>query len=210
MKVNQKNLVILNSICVTSLIISNILASKIVNFWGLVVPAAIVAYPITFLMTDVIGELYGKNEANTTVKLGFVCQIISLLLIGLAILLPVAPFADNQIEFKSILGTSFRVVLASMISYFCSQSWDVFIFHKIKEKSIKHKWLRNNASTITSQLIDTVIFITIAFYGEVPNIITMILSQYLIKVVYALLDTPFFYFFTRKNKADRAKSNKVV
>lgn len=198
MKKTEKNLGILNGLFVTSLIVANILSAKIVTFWGLVIPAAIVAYPLTFLITDVIGELWGKQQANHTVKIGFYCQIISLLMIGLAIMLPVAPFADNQEEFKSILSSSFRVVAASMIAYLCSQSWDVWIFHKIKDRNIHHKWLRNNVSTITSQIIDTAIFITIAFIGIVPNIWTMIFSQYLIKVVFALLDTIPFYLLTSK------------
>ena len=196
---------LVNAIFITSLLIANVVSSKIVSFWGLTVPAAIVAYPLTFLMTDVIGEIWGKEEANKTVKLGFICQMISLVLIGGAILLPVAPFADNQAQFTSILGSSFRVVFASMVGYLVSQSWDVWIFHKVRDAYIKKhgstkggRWIWNNASTMTSQIIDTAIFITIAFIGTVPNIWTMILSQYLVKFVYALLDTPFFYLLTRK------------
>jgi uncharacterized integral membrane protein (TIGR00697 family) len=202
LKKTVENLTLLKCIFVTSLIIANIAAAKVVSFWGLVVPAAIVAYPLTFLMTDVIGEIWGKEEANRTVKLGFMCQLISLVLIGLAILLPVAEFANNQAEFKSILGQSFRVVGASMIAYLVAQFNDVFIFHKLKEKcNGKHKWLRNNISTLTSQLFDTAIFITVAFIGTVPNIFVMIISQYVVKAVYALLDTPFFYLLTKKSKS---------
>lgn len=205
MRKTEKNLMLVNAIFITSLLIANVVSSKIVSFWGLTVPAAIVAYPLTFLMTDVIGEIWGKEEANKTVKLGFICQMISLVLIGGAILLPVAPFADNQAQFTSILGSSFRVVFASMVGYLVSQSWDVWIFHKVRDAYIKKhgstkggRWIWNNASTMTSQIIDTAIFITIAFIGTVPNIWTMILSQYLVKFVYALLDTPFFYLLTRK------------
>lgn len=205
MRKTEKNLMLVNAIFITSLLIANVVSSKIVSFWGLTVPAAIVAYPLSFLMTDVIGEIWGKEEANKTVKLGFICQMISLVLIGGAILLPVAPFADNQAQFTSILGSSFRVVFASMVGYLVSQSWDVWLFHKVRDAYIKKhgstkggRWIWNNASTMTSQIIDTAIFITIAFVGTVPNIWAMILSQYLVKFVYALLDTPFFYLLTRK------------
>lgn len=205
MRKTEKNLMLVNAIFLTSLLVANVVSSKIVSFLGLTVPAAIVAYPLTFLMTDVIGEIWGKEEANKTVKLGFICQMISLVLIGGAILLPVAPFADNQAQFTAILGSSFRVVFASMVGYLVSQSWDVWIFHKVRDAYIKKhgstkggRWIWNNASTMTSQIIDTAIFITIAFIGTVPNIWTMILSQYLVKFVYALLDTPFFYLLTRK------------
>lgn len=209
MKKTETNLTVLNCLFITSLLVANVVASKVVTFWGLVVPAAIVAYPLTFLMTDVIGEIWGKEEANKTVKIGIVCQLASLLMIGLAILLPVAPFADNQAEFKSILGSSFRVVFASLIGYICSQSWDVWIFHKIRNAYIKKhgstkggRWIWNNASTMTSQIIDTAIFITIAFAGTVPNIFTMIASQYFIKLIYAALDTPFFYLLTNKKRSE--------
>ena len=197
MQKTDKNLLILNGLFITSLLIANVLSAKIVSFWGMVIPAAIVAYPLTFLMTDLIGEIWGKEQANKAVKLGFICQIASLVMIGLAILLPVAPFADNQAQFKSIMGQSFRVVAASLVAYYCSQSWDVWIFHKIRDISTKHKWIRNNVSTMTSQMIDTAIFITIAFIGVVPNIWTMIISQYVIKVVYAALDTIPFYLLTK-------------
>ena len=212
MRKTEKNLMLVNAIFLTSLLVANVVSSKIVSFWGLTVPAAIVAYPLTFLMTDVIGEIWGKEEANKTVKLGFICQMVSLVLIGGAILLPVAPFADNQAQFTAILGSSFRVVFASMIGYLVSQSWDVWIFHKVRDAYIKKhgstkggRWIWNNASTMTSQIIDTAIFITIAFIGVVPNIWTMILSQYLVKFVYALLDTPFFYLLTRKRSEMNGK-----
>lgn len=202
MRKTEQNLMLLNGIFIATLIIANIVSAKVVSFWGLVVPAAIVAYPLTFLMTDVIGEIWGKEQANKTVKLGLICQVISLILIGLSILLPVAPFADNQAEFQSIMGQSFRVVTASLVAYLLAQFNDVYIFHKLKEKTNgKHKWLRNNLSTMTSQLIDTAIFITIAFIGTVPNIWVMIASQYLIKLIYAALDTPFFYLLTKEHKS---------
>lgn len=197
MQKTDRNLLILNGIFITSLLIANVVSAKIVTFGELVIPAAIVAYPLTFLMTDIIGEIWGKEQANQSVKLGFVCQLVSLVLIGLAIILPVAPFADNQAEFKGIMAQSFRVVAASLVAYYCSQSWDVWIFHKIREKGTGNKWLRNNLSTMTSQIIDTAIFITIAFIGSVPNIWVMIGSQYLIKCIYALLDTIPFYYLTR-------------
>jgi len=207
MKKNIKNLIILNCIFVVCLIVANIVACKVVAFWVFTVPAAIVSYPMTYLMTDIIGEIWGRDEANRTVKVGIICQIISLVLIGLAILLPVAPYADNQEMFKAILGNSFRVVFASLVGYLVSQTWDVWVFHKIRNWYInKHgstkggKWIWNNVGTMTAQILDTAIFITIAFYGIVPNILNMIVSQYIIKFIFAVCDTPFFYYFTRENK----------
>ena len=205
MQKTERNLSLIKGVFIAALLTSNVVSSKIVYFWGLTVPAAVVAYPLTFLMTDVIGEIWGREEAGRTVRLGFICQVVSLILIGLAMLLPVAPFADNQAEFSAILGSSFRVVAASMIAYLCSQSWDVWIFHKIRDLYIRRhgstkggRWLWNNASTMTSQMIDTVIFILGAFLGTVPNIGSMILSQYAVKLVYAALDTIPFYLLTNR------------
>lgn len=200
MKKTERNLVLLNCIFVVGLIISNIVAAKVVTFGWMVAPAAIVIYPLTFLITDVIGELWGRDEANRTVRTGLLCQVISLVLIAAAIALPVAPFADNQAAFAGILGNTFRMVFASLVAYVAAQSWDVFLFHLLKDKTGgQHKWLRNNASTMSSQIIDTLIFITIAFWGTVPNIWVMVVSQYVIKFCIALIDTPFFYLLTRKN-----------
>jgi len=204
MKLNK--LIVLNGFFVMSLLVSNVTASKIISIGNLIVPAAVVAYAITFLCTDVIGELYGKEEANKTVRLGFILQLFSIGLLYIAIKLPPAPFMIEYNEvFQQVLGQSLRVVIASLIAYTISQFNDVYIFHKLKDMhGSKHKWLRNNLSTITSQLIDTSIFITIAFYGIVPNLWALILGQFTIKVVLALLDTPFFYLLTKKS------SNKVA
>ncbi len=203
MQKNPRNLSVLRGVFVTSLVVSNILSSKIVAIGSLTVPAAVVGYPLTFLMTDVIGEIWGRKEANATVWLGFFCQMVSLALIALAMALPVAPFADNQAAFASVLGSSFRVAAASMIAYLISQSWDVWVFHRIRDAYIrKHgsvkggRWIWNNASTMTSQILDTAVFILIAFLGVVPDIFGMILSQYAVKLIYALVDTIPFYLMT--------------
>jgi len=206
MKKTVTNLIVLNCIFVACLIISNVVSSKVVTILGLTVPAAIVAYPLTFLMTDVIGEIWGKEEANRTVWIGLLCQGIVLAMTVIAIALPPVDYmADMQESFVAVLGSSWRFVLGSMVAYFCSQTWDVWIFHKIRDAYIKKhgttkggRWLWNNGSTMTSQAIDTAIFITIAFTGVVENLPWMILSQYIIKLIYAALDTPFFYLLTRR------------
>jgi hypothetical protein len=205
MKKTTKNLILLNAIFATCLVIANIICNKIVQVGIFVTPAGVIVYPVTFLITDVIGENWGRDEANATVRTGFVCQMFALVFIWIAIHLPVAPFANNQAEFSGILSTTYRVTLGTLIAYICSQSWDVWVFHKIRDRymethngSTSGKWIWNNASTMTSQIIDTVIFILIAFYGTVPNLLSMILTQYCVKFVYAALDTPIFYFLTRE------------
>ncbi len=211
MKKTEQNLSLLKGIFLTCLITSNVISSKIVALGSLSVPAAVVAYPVTFLMTDVIGEIWGKKEANAAVKLGLICQLISLALIGIALALPAAPFADNQAAFSAVLGSTFRIVAASMAGYLCSQTWDVWIFHRIRDAYIRRRgstrggrWIWNNASTMTSQLIDTSVFILLAFWGTVPDILNMILSQYAVKVVFALLDTVPFYLMTNRAEKEAA------
>lgn len=200
MKKTNDNLIMINGFFIMSLLVANVVAGKVVQLSIFQVPAAVVAYGITFLCTDIIGELWGKDEANKTVRRGFYLQIVTLALIFLAIQLKPASFMiEYNDSFKLIFGQSARMILASMTAYLISQANDVLIFHKIKQSTgTKMKWLRNNISTLLSQAIDTAIFITIAFYGVVPNLGWMIVSQYIVKAIIALLDTPFFYFFTRE------------
>lgn len=189
---------LIQAIFITSLVIANVVTGKILNIFGLIVPGAFILYAVTFLMTDLMSELYGKEEAKKLVKVGFIAAVFSSIMIYLTSLLPAAAFAGEAKEaYQILLGTNFRFVFASMTAYYLSQSWDVWFFHKLgKLTKGKHKWLRNNASTLTSQIIDTVIFITVAFIGNVPAIGWMIISQYIVKIAVALLDTPLFYLLT--------------
>lgn len=202
MKKTNDNLIAINAVFIMSLLIANVVAGKVVDLFGFIVPAAVVAYGITFLCTDVINEIWGKEEAQKTVKLGLKIQLASTALILLAIWSPPAVFAaDFNVAFKTVLGQNVRVVFASLTAYTISQTHDVISFNFWRNKTKgKHKWLRNNASTLVSQIIDTAIFITIAFWGMVPNLLWMIISQYVVKAIIALLDTPFFYLLTRNNK----------
>jgi len=202
MKKTNDNLIAINAVFIMSLLIANVVAGKVIDLFGFIVPSAVVAYGITFLCTDVINEIWGKKEAQKTVKLGLKIQLASTVLILLAIWLPPAVFAvDFNVAFKTVLGQNVRVVFASLTAYTISQAHDVISFNFWRNKTKgKHKWLRNNASTLVSQIIDTAIFITIAFWGLVPDLLWMIISQYVVKAIIALLDTPFFYLLTRNNK----------
>ncbi|SDJ82263.1 queuosine precursor transporter [Sediminibacillus albus] len=186
----------LNALFVGLLIISNILGVKLFSIGGFVLPAAVIVYVVTYLITDVIGEVYGKDAARKTVQAGFFTQVLALVFVFIAIVLPAAPVFELQSEFETVLGGSFRVMLASLLSYIASQNLDVSIFHRLKAKHGTNKlWLRNNLSTMTSQLIDTAIFITVAFWGTVPLSIlfSMIVTQYVFKLIIAAADTPIAY-----------------
>jgi queuosine precursor transporter len=195
--------VYLNALFVGLLILSNILGVKLFSIGDYVLPAAVIVYVVTYLITDVIGEVYGKDAARKTVRAGFFTQVIALVFIFIAIQLPAAPVFGSQEEFQLILGGSFRVILASLLSYVVSQHLDVYIFHRLKAKHGEKKlWLRNNLSTMTSQLIDTSIFITVAFAGIVPTsvLFTMILTQYVFKFIVAVIDTPIAYVLVKMAK----------
>ena len=189
-------LVVLATLFSTCLLVANIVAVKLVSVGGWVVPAGIIAYPLTFLFTDVISELYGRKIASRVVWVGFGANLLMVILIFGSRLLPPAPFWEGQPAYESLLGMVPRIVLASMIAYLISQHHDVFAFHFWRQKTkARFLWLRNNASTMMSQALDTGIFIPIAFWGIVPTeiLINMLLTQYIIKLVIAAGDTPFCY-----------------
>jgi uncharacterized integral membrane protein (TIGR00697 family) len=200
-------LVVLAVLFTTCLIVANIIAVKLISVFGWVVPAGIIAYPLTFLFTDVIAELYGRRTASRVVWAGFAANILMVILIFGGKLLPTAEIWSDQPAYESILGMVPRIVLASMVAYLISQHHDVFAFHFWRRKTKgRFLWLRNNASTTVSQALDTGLFITIAFWGTVPtSVVTeMIVTQYIIKLIIAACDTPFCYLLVALLR-DRAK-----
>ncbi len=205
----------LNGIFVGLLILSNVLAVKLFSIGDWVVlPAAVIIYVFTYPILDVITETYGKEAAHRTVITGFITQIFAVFFIWIAIQLPSAAFYEHQQSFELIFTAGFRVTIASLVAYVVSQNLDVIIFDKLKQRHGEKKlWIRNNLSTMASQLVDTAIFITIAFLGTMPlgALIAMIFSQYIFKFLVAILDTPVVYALVaicrraeRKEKTDPA------
>lgn len=220
MKKTDSNLTLLSMVFVVSLVIANVVTAKTIQtgipLFGstIVLPGAALCYAITFLMTDVIGEIWGRKEAQRTVIFGFFCQLLATALIVFTQFLPAAD-TSMQVAYEMLLGQNVVFVIGSMAAYFASQTWDVFVFHKIRDKVMavqgdnRNRWLWNNVSTMTSQIIDTVVFVLIAFgfgFGWLfdpsmqPQFWAMMVGQYLIKFVLAALDTPVFYLLTRKPK----------
>ena len=175
-------------------VIANVIAAKIVVFGPFVVPAAVIVYASIFLLTDIISEKWGKQQARKAVWVGFYANIVLVISVLVAVHWEAPPFAaEFSDQFASVLGLVPRIVLASMIAYLLSQHHDVFAFAKLREKTEgRHLWLRNIASTVVSQAIDTAIFITIAFYG-VMDIVPLLIGQYVVKLLIAAIDTPFMY-----------------
>lgn len=221
MKKTEKNLYLLYMLFGVALITSNCIASKLMilpfQMFGsaVTITCGVIVYPITFLVTDILGEIWGKKEAGLAVKFGFICQVIATAIIVIARYIPAAD-ANMQEAYVNLLGQNAMFVVASLSAYLCSQKWDVFIFHKIRDAYIKKhgstkggKWIWNNVGTMTSQLLDSSIYVLVAFGlgfkwlwtpGMATMMLNMIIAQWLFKVVIAALDTPFFYWFTREGK----------
>ena len=221
MKKTEKNLYLLYMLFGVALITANCIASKLMilpfqMFGGAVtITCGVIVYPITFLVTDILGEIWGKKEAGLAVKFGFICQVIATAIIVIARYIPAAD-ANMQEAYVNLLGQNTMFVVASLSAYLCSQKWDVFIFHKIRDAYIKKhgstkggKWIWNNVGTMTSQLLDSSIYVLVAFGlgfkwlwtpGMATMMLNMIIAQWLFKVVIAALDTPLFYWFTREGK----------
>ena len=190
---DEKSFIILLSIFVGSITIASVLANKIINVFGLFVPAGVLAYSMTFLITDTISEIWGKETAKRTVFGGFIGLIAVLLLIQISLVWPKAPFWKQEAAYQTIMGSTSRIIIASFIAYLVSQFHDVWAFHFWKKiTGGRHLWLRNNFSTAVSQFIDSSLFITVAFYGVMP-VWPLIWSQWLVKLAIAFLDTPIIY-----------------
>ena len=189
----ETGFVILTAVFVASLVIASVLASKIIQVWAFYVPAGVLAYSLTFLCTDIVGEVYGKDASRKVVLSGFIALVAVLLLTQVSLVWTAAPFWQNQDAFNSVLGATNRIIIASLVAYIISQYTDVWVFSRLKAMTNgRFFWLRNNGSTALSQLIDSVIFISIAFYGVMP-LFELIIGQWVIKLLIALLDTPIAY-----------------
>lgn len=189
------------SIFVAALVISQFLAAKLVMMTfpivgTLVFPAGVLAYAITYLCTDVISEIWGKKRAAQSVLFGFISTVVIFLLIWVAKLLPAQPEWQLNAAFHDISAVIMRVTVAGLVAYLISQYHDVWMYHLLKKLTGgRFLWLRNTVSTSLSQFFDTVIFITLAFYGKMDTkiLVSMVIGQFTVKVMLAILDTPFVY-----------------
>ena len=181
---------------ITLLVLSNIIAVKLIAVGGFVLTASIITYPFTLLLSDAIAEIYGRKIATRVVWLGFVLSLLMVLILYLAQVMPGAEVWGAQGAYEQILCLVPRVVLASMVAYVIAQNHDVFAFHYWRNLTKgRHLWLRNTASSVVSQALDTVLFVTIAFAGTIPTdvLVNTIVTLYVAKVTLAVLDTPLVY-----------------
>ena len=201
MKFRDQFYIILSGIFIASLVTCNLIANKFVTvdlgFKVFIVSAGILPYPLTFLVTDLISELYGQKKANLVVFSGFVASMFVLLFLWLGSQFDAIPSSIvNDMTYDSVFQNAWRLIAASMVAYLFAQFIDVRIFHFWKKLTNgKHLWLRNNGSTIASQLVDTTLVICILFVGvwETDQIKSAIIDGWLFKMLMAFIDTPIIY-----------------
>ncbi len=196
----QRKTNLLLGLFVGCLITANLIGLKIASFYLFEASVGILVFPILFLITDIIEEVHGQEKAKEFVYIGLAVLVVVLFVTAIAVLLPAAErsFVSGE-EYGKIFGTTLRIFVASIIGFFFSQMHDVWAFNFWKRFTKgKFLWLRNNASTLVSQFLDTTIFMFIAFYAMTPKftveyVFALIIPYWLIKVLFALCDTPFCY-----------------
>ncbi len=189
------------AIFVTFVLLTNTVGVKLFTLAGWTLPVSILWYPLTFLVTDIVSEIYGARRARFLVLAGFAMSLVLLGFSLIGIALPVASVYPLQDDYRNIFGPIWRLLFASMAAYLLAQMIDVRMFHFWKRLTDgRHLWLRNNGSTMVSQLVDSVTVNAIFLYGNpavftgtLAELTTLILSVYAIKLSIAALDTPLCY-----------------
>lgn len=215
MKVDFK-FILLTAIFVAGLLGANMLGSKVTVLFGVAVSVGIFAYPLTFMVTDAVAEVYGKKTAKQVVWSALIAQILILILAWISVKLPPAERYTFNNEYVLVFSNSLRMMIASLIAFIISQTHDIWAFEFWKNLTKgKYLWLRNNLSTFVSQAIDTLLFMFIAFYGINDKFTTMFILQlagtyWLFKITFAAIDTPFVYLLVRwlkksKNEIENAQ-----
>ncbi len=200
---------IVAAVFVTCLVTANITAVKLINFFGLILPAAIVIFPVSYIFGDVLTEVYGYRQARRVIWLGFICNLIAVVAIWVGQLLPPASFWDGQAAYERILGYTPRLLGASFLAYLGGEFANSYVLAKMKLLT-KGRWLwsRTIGSTLVGEGLDSFVFMTLAFMGTIPSqsLGTAILTQWFVKVAYEVAATPVTYlvvgFLKRKEGID--------
>jgi len=190
---------------VTFVVLTNTVGVKLFTLFGVTLPVSILWYPLTFLITDVVSEVYGTSRARFLVLTGFAMSLLLLAFSLIGVSLPSASLYALDQDYRNIFGPVWRLLFGSMAAYLLAQMIDVQLFHFWKRLTRgRHLWLRNNGSTIVSQFVDTFVVNTIFLYknptvftGSFGDLMGIILSVYVFKVVIAAADTPLCYLGVR-------------
>jgi queuosine precursor transporter len=209
---NDFKFTLASSIFIAGFLAANTLGSKITTIYGVAVSVGILAYPLTFMITDAVSEVFGKKRAKHIVYSALIAQVLVLILMYISIKLPPAGRYHLNNEYSQVFGNSLRMIVASLIAFFISQTHDIWAFNFWKKITKgKYLWLRNNLSTFTSQAIDTLLFMFIAFYGINDKftalfILQLALTYWIFKIVFAAIDTPFVYLIVKWLKKDQTNN----
>ena len=185
---------------ITCLITANITAVKIVNLFGFILPAAIVIFPLSYIFGDVLTEVYGYRAARRVIWLGFLCNLVAVGAIWVGQVLPPASFWQGQGAYERILGYAPRLLAASFLAYLVGEFVNSFALAKMKIATQgRWLWMRTIGSTLVGQGLDSVVFMTIAFTGQIPlgGLVSAIVTQWLAKSAYEAAVTPFTYLVVR-------------
>lgn len=190
-------------IFITSLITANIIAVKLVEIFGFILPAGVVIFPISYIFGDILTEVYGYKLTRLVIWLGFFCNLLAVVAISIAQALPPASFWDGQAAYEAILGYTPRLLLASFVAYLIGEFANSYVLARMKIVTQgRHLWLRTIGSTIVGQGLDSFVFITLAFVGTIPaaGLVNAILTQWVFKSFYEALVTPLTYAITNRLK----------
>lgn len=188
--------VVVAALFVTCLITANIIIVKQISIGNLVLPAAVIIFPLSYIFGDILTEVYGYQQARRVIWLGFLCNLIAVGAIWIGKLLPPAPVFEAQEAYERILGSTPRFLVASFVAYLAGEFANSFVLAKMKVRTKgRWLWMRTIGSTLIGQGIDTVIVLSIGFLGVLPLPVLgiMILSHWLLKTVYEVVATPFTY-----------------
>lgn len=184
---------------VTSILIANIAAFKTIEIFSITLTAGTLIFPISYILGDIFSEVYGYQTTKRIIMGGFLCNALMVLMFNIAIKLPYHDYFVNQESFALVLGNTPRVFLAGITAYLIGSLSNSFIMHYIKNNSkIHYLWFRTIISTIVGETLDSIIFLSIAFAGNIENInlILMITYQAIIKIIFEVVMTPFTYKIT--------------
>ncbi|KKM11607.1 transporter [Clostridiales bacterium PH28_bin88] len=192
--------VVLACFFVTFLLISNIIAGKLVQVSGVVLPAAVILFPVTYIFGDVLTEVYGFKRSRLIIWVGFAANVFMALIFLITVSLPYPAFWSNQEAYAAVLGFTPRIVVASLIAYCAGEFSNSVLLSKIKLiTGGRMLWVRTIGSTVVGEGIDTLLFISVAFYGLLPvaALVSMVVAQYIWKVGYEIAATPLTYALVR-------------
>jgi len=188
--------IVVVALFITCLITANIIAVKLITVFGLVLPAAVIVFPISYILGDVLTEVYGYRQARSVIWLGFACNLILVIAVWLGGILPAASFWDGQSAYARILGYTPRILVASFLGYLVGEFSNSFVLAKLKiATNGRHLWTRTIGSTLVGQGLDSMVFITFAFAGNIPfsGLLSVIIAQWLAKTAYEAAVTPLTY-----------------